>query len=211
VIHFRKLGLAFRDGDFPLIPNMKYCSACAYPLSLQIPPDDTRLRHVCGQCGVIHYQNPKMVVGSIPLWDTGDKAQVLLCRRAIEPRYGFWTLPAGFMENSETTAEAALRETVEEAGAHIELQSLFSMLNVPHVDQVHLYYRARLVDLDFAAGVESLEVRLFTEAEIPWNEIAFATVSHTLKFFFADLASVRAGQCFGFHSLDINRPESTIK
>ena len=185
---------------------MKYCSDCAHPVSLQIPPDDTRQRYVCDNCGVIHYQNPKMVVGSIPLWEDGEQAQVLLCRRAIEPRHGYWTLPAGFMENNETTAEAAARETMEEAGAHIEMQPLFSLLNVPHVHQVHLFYRARLLNLDFAAGVESLEVKLFSEEQIPWDEIAFPTVSHTLKFFFADLAASHSGKSFGFHSLDITKP-----
>jgi len=187
-------------------PEMKYCSDCAHPVSLQIPPDDSRPRYVCQQCGVIHYQNPKMVVGSIPFWDQDEEAKILLCRRAIEPRHGYWTLPAGFMENSETTAEGAARETMEEAGAHIELQALFSLLNVPHVHQVHLFYRARLLDKDFAAGTESLEVKLFTEAQIPWDEIAFPTVTHTLKFFFQDLAASRTGKEFGFHSLDILKP-----
>jgi len=184
---------------------MKFCSDCAHPVSLQIPPDDTRARYVCQQCGIIHYQNPKMVVGSIPLWDEGEQPQVLLCRRAIEPRHGYWTLPAGFMENSETTAEAAARETMEEAGARIEMQSLFTLINVAHVHQVHLFYRARLLDLDFAAGVESLEVKLFTEDDIPWDDIAFPTVSHTLKFFFTDLAASRSGKSFGVHSLDITQ------
>ncbi len=159
---------------------------------------------MCEQCGTIHYQNPKMVIGSIPLWNE-DEPKVLLCRRAIEPRHGYWTLPAGFMENNETTAQAAERETLEEAGARIELLPLFSLLNVPHVHQVHLFYRAKLLDLAFAAGIESLEVRLFAEHEIPWDEIAFPTVSHTLKFFFADLAASRDGGNFGFHSLDITK------
>ncbi len=184
---------------------MNFCSDCGHPVSLQIPPDDNRPRHVCNHCGVIHYQNPKMVIGSIPLWDHDDGGRVLLCRRAIEPRHGYWTLPAGFMENNETTAEAAARETLEEAGARIELQGLFSLLNVPHVDQVHLFYRARLLDLDFAAGTESLEVRLFHEAEIPWDELAFPTVSQTLRLFFADLAGHRQGRAFGVHALDITR------
>lgn len=185
---------------------MKYCSDCAHPVSLQIPPDDTRARFVCDNCGVVHYQNPKLVVGSIPLWDEGEQAQILLCRRAIEPRHGYWTLPAGFMENNETTAEAAARETMEEAGARIEMQALFSMLNVPHVHQVHLFYRARLLDLNFAAGTESLEVKLFSEDQIPWDEIAFPTVTHTLQFFFTDLTASRNGKKFEFHSLDITKP-----
>ena len=184
---------------------MNFCSNCGNPVSLQIPPDDNRERHVCGHCGVIHYQNPKMVVGSIPLWDDGEVGKVLLCKRAIEPRRGYWTLPAGFMENNETTAEAAARETLEEAGARVEMQALYTLMNVPHVHQVHLFYRARLLDLNFWAGTESLEVGLFSEADIPWEEIAFPTVSKTLKLFFADLASHRSGSPFGFHSLDVHR------
>jgi len=191
--------------------SMKYCSDCAHPVSVQIPKDDTRERYVCEQCGIIHYQNPKVVVGAIPLWDQGKESQVLLCRRAIEPRYGYWTLPAGFMENNETTAEAAERETMEEAGARIEMQALFSLLNVAHVHQVHLFYRARLLDINYAAGPESLEVKLFTESEIPWDELAFPTVSHTLKFFFSDLAASRTGGKFGFHSLDITKPMRSNK
>jgi ADP-ribose pyrophosphatase YjhB (NUDIX family) len=182
---------------------MNFCSSCGKAVSLRIPPDDNRARHVCQSCGDIHYQNPKMVVGSIPLWDAEGGAQVLLCRRAIEPRRGYWTLPAGFMENGETTAEAAARETLEEAGARIELLGLFSLLNVAHVHQVHLFYRARLNDLDFSAGTESLEVRLFTEQEIPWGDLAFPTVTQTLKFFFADLNASREGRPFGVHTLDI--------
>lgn len=182
---------------------MKYCSECAAPVILQVPPDDTRERHVCPVCGTIHYQNPKMVVGSIPVWERDGVARILLCRRAIEPRYGYWTLPAGFMENNETTSQAAQRETVEEAGANIALHELFSILNVPHVHQVHLFYRASLLDLDYEAGTESLEVKLFTEQEIPWEEIAFPTVSHTLRFFFEDLARVRQGGRYELHAHDI--------
>jgi len=177
---------------------MKYCSVCAHPVSLQIPPGDSRERFVCNACGTIHYENPRNVVGTIPVWQD----QVLLCRRAIEPRHGFWTLPAGFMELGETTAQGAMRETQEEAGARVELQALFSLLNVPHVDQVHLFYRARLLDLDFAAGEESLEVRMFTEAEIPWDELAFATTAQTLRFYFADREK---GQ-YGMHTGDVIRP-----
>ncbi|HEY8609229.1 MAG TPA: NUDIX hydrolase [Noviherbaspirillum sp.] len=186
---------------------MKFCSECAQPVSLLIPPDDNRLRYVCSQCGTIHYQNPKMVIGSIPLWESEGESRVLLCKRAIEPRYGFWTLPAGFMENDETTNEAALRETMEEAGARVELHELFSLLNVPHVHQVHMFYRATLLDLDYAAGVESLEVQLFTEAEIPWDEIAFPTVSHTLREFFADRKRIRSeGGGYHLHTRDIRKP-----
>jgi ADP-ribose pyrophosphatase YjhB (NUDIX family) len=188
--------------DFSLTP-MNFCSDCGQAVSLAIPPEDNRLRHVCAHCGSIHYQNPKMVIGSIPLWE--EDGRVLLCRRAIEPRRGYWTLPAGFMENSETTEEAALRETHEEAGARVELQGLFSLLNVPHVHQVHLFYRARLLDLEYVAGIESLECQLFSEADIPWDDIAFPTVSRTLQWFFADYAAHRTGKPFGFHSLDIRK------
>jgi ADP-ribose pyrophosphatase YjhB (NUDIX family) len=142
--------------------------------------------------------NPRPVVGTIPVW--GD--QVLLCRRAIEPRYGKWTLPAGFMEIGETTAEGAIRETAEEAGARIQLGPLFSMLDVPHVEQVHLFFCARLLDLDFAPGQESLEVRLFVESEIPWEELAFRTVSTTLRWYFED----RARGAFATHADAIRPP-----
>jgi ADP-ribose pyrophosphatase YjhB (NUDIX family) len=182
---------------------MKFCSECAHPVALLVPPDDNRPRYVCGQCGAIHYQNPKMVVGSIPVWEQDGAVSVLLCKRAIEPRYGYWTLPAGFMENNETTAEAAVRETEEEAGARVRLHPLFSLLNVPHVHQVHMFYRATLLDLNYAAGTESLEVGLFSEADIPWDNIAFPTVAHTLKFFFSDLVKIKEGGNYGFHAHDI--------
>lgn len=186
---------------------MKFCSECAHPVSLLIPPDDNRLRYVCGQCGMIHYQNPKMVIGSIPVWEQDGETRILLCKRAIEPRYGYWTLPAGFMENNETTSEAAARETEEEAGARVELHELFSLLNVPHVHQVHMFYRATLLDLDYQAGTESLEVKLFVEDEIPWQDIAFPTVAHTLKFFFADLDRIRReGGTYGLHTRDFRKP-----
>jgi ADP-ribose pyrophosphatase YjhB (NUDIX family) len=174
---------------------MKFCSNCAAPVARRVPPGDSLPRWVCDQCGVIHYQNPVMVVGTIP--EHGGR--ILLCRRAIEPRYGYWTLPAGFMENDETTAQAALRETLEEAGARIELAEAFSMLSVPYVNQVHLFYRARLLDLDFSPGEESLEVALHDEAAIPWQEIAFRTVATTLKHWFAD----RTRGTFAFHAGDI--------
>jgi ADP-ribose pyrophosphatase YjhB (NUDIX family) len=185
---------------------MKFCSACAHPVSLSIPQGDNRPRHVCSHCGLIHYENPKMVLGSIPVWDEDGDMRILLCKRAIEPRYGYWTLPAGFMENNETTAEAAIRETVEEAGANIQLHELFSLLNVPHVHQVHMFYRATLLDLDYEAGVESLDVKLFAVNEIPWDEIAFQTVSHTLRFFIEDHAARKHGGAYRFHTLDITRP-----
>ncbi len=177
---------------------MKFCSECGSAVVLQVPDGDQLPRHVCAQCGTIHYLNPKMVVGCIPEW--GD--QILLCRRAIEPKYGLWTLPAGFMENGETTLEGAARETWEEAGARIEMGLLYTLYNLPHINQVYLMFRARLLDLDFQPGIESLETRLFTEAEIPWEDIAFRTVRATLEQYFDD----RRSGLFEFHFGDIRNP-----
>src|ERR1051325_205178 len=160
---------------------MKFCSNCAAPVARRVPPGDSLPRWICDACGMIHYQNPLMVVGTLPEYE----GRLLLCRRAIEPRYGYWTLPAGFMENGETAAAATARETLEEAGARIELGEPFSLISVPYVNQVHLFYRARLLDLDFKAGEESLEVALYDEAAIPWKEIAFRTVAATLRHWFA--------------------------
>jgi ADP-ribose pyrophosphatase YjhB (NUDIX family) len=161
---------------------MKYCSVCGAPVELRLPPDDNRTRHVCTACGEIHYQNPKLIVGAIPEW----QGKVLLCRRAIEPRHGLWTLPAGFMENGETTVEAAARETLEEANAQVDIGDLYSMYNIPYINQVHLLFRAKLLNLDFSPGVESLDVRLFAEEDIPWDTLAFRPVRYTLQHFFAD-------------------------
>jgi len=185
---------------------MKFCSECAHPLTVAVPEGDNRPRYVCTHCGTIHYQNPKMVIGSIPVWERDGELKVLLCKRAIEPRYGYWTLPAGFMENEETTSEAAARETEEEAGANIRLGPLFTLLNVAHVHQVHLFYLAELLDLDFAPGIESLDVGLFTEGEIPWDDLAFPTIRTTLELFFADRARIREGGGYGVHTQDITRP-----
>lgn len=161
---------------------MKFCSACGATVDLKIPPGDALPRHVCDACGTIHYQNPKLVVGALAEW--GER--ILLCKRAIEPCYGKWTLPAGFMENNESTSQAAARETLEEACARIELGEMYTLIDVPHISQVHIVYRARLLDLDFSAGEESLEVALFDEADIPWDDIAFRTIALTLRHFFED-------------------------
>jgi len=177
------------------VRSIKHCKVCGGATEYAVPADDNRERAICTLCHTVHYENPLNVVGTVPVW--GE--QVLLCRRNIEPRYGFWTLPAGFMEMGESTAEGALRETVEEAGARIELQGLFTVLNVVRVGQVHLYYRARLHDIDFAPGPETIEARLFTEAEIPWDELAFRTVRATLKYYFED----RRRGAFDVHSGDI--------
>lgn len=176
--------------------SIKHCRACGTAVSYRIPDDgDTRERAICAACGTIHYENPLNVVGTVP-W-LGDR--ILLCRRNIEPRWGKWTLPAGFMELGETTAQGAARETIEEAGAQFELESLFSVLSVPRVGQVHLFFRARLLNDRFDPGHETLEARLFHEHEVPWDDIAFRTVKETLEHFFAD----RRRGTFGVHTLDI--------
>lgn len=161
---------------------MKFCSQCGHSVELRIPPGDDRRRHVCPQCHTIHYQNPRLIVGCLPL--AGER--VLLCRRAIEPRRGFWTLPAGFMENGERTVEGAARETWEEARARVEHEQLYRIFDLPHIDQVYMFYRADVVDGEFGVGPESSEAALFAEHEIPWHELSFPVVVETLREFFAD-------------------------
>lgn len=175
--------------------RIKFCRACGHEVAYRIPADDNRERAMCPACGLVQYENPLNVVGTVPVW--GE--QVLLCKRAIEPRYGFWTLPAGFLELGETTAQGAQRETDEEAGAQFELGPLFSMLNVVRVGQVHLFYLATMTSATLNPGSETLEARLFREDEVPWDEIAFRTVRDTLRLFFDDR---RRGQ-FGVHCADI--------
>jgi len=170
---------------------MNFCSNCGMRVTLRVPDGDTVTRHVCDACGTIHYQNPKMIVGCVAEWE----GRILLCKRAIEPRYGLWTVPAGFMENGETTGDGAKRETLEEANARVEIGPLFALYNIPHINQVYMLFRARLLDLDFHAGAETLEVRLVDEHEVPWNEIAFATVRNTLTHYFDDRRKGR----FDFH------------
>ena len=175
---------------------IKHCKQCGTAVVYRLPDDgDTKERAVCTACATVHYENPLNVVGTIPYW--GEK--VLLCKRNIEPRWGKWTLPAGFMELGETTAEGAARETEEEAGAQFEMQDLFSLLNVARVGQVHLFYRARLLSNQFQPGTETIEARLFSEDEIPWDEVAFRTVKETLERYFAD----RRNAHYGFHIIDI--------
>ncbi len=179
-----------------LIPrSFTHCKACGGTVVYQIPADDNRERATCTVCGSVFYENPLNVVGTVPVW--GD--QVLLCRRNIEPRYGYWTLPAGFMELGESVEEGAARETDEEAGCHFELDGIFTVLSVKRVGQVHVYFRARLLDTVFAPGPETIEAQLFTEAEIPWEELAFRTVRQTLEHYFEDR---RAGR-FEVHVADI--------
>lgn len=175
--------------------RIQHCRVCGAATQYRIPADDNRERAVCSACGEIHYENPLNVVGTVPVF--GE--QVLLCRRNIEPRHGMWTLPAGFMELGESTAEGALRETIEEAGANVEMQELFSVLNVVRVGQVHFFYRARMLDMSLNPGPESIEARLFREDEIPWDLLAFRTVRQTLELFFEDR---RRGH-FSVHAQDI--------
>ena len=161
---------------------MKFCSQCAQQLSFKVPEGDNLPRYICDSCGMIHYQNPKIVAGCIPEWE----GRILLCRRAIQPRHGLWTIPAGFMENSETVEQAAARETREEACAKINIAGLYGIYNIPHVSQVYMIFRGALADGAFAPGVESLETALYEEADIPWSEIAFPVVNNVLKRYFRD-------------------------
>lgn len=178
---------------------IKHCRECGSAVAYRLPDDgDVKPRAVCENCGAVHYQNPLNVVGTVATWGEYDE-QVLLCKRNINPRRGFWTLPAGFMELEETIAQGAARETCEEAGAQFEMQTLFTVLNAPRVGQVHFFYRARLLSPSFDPGHETQQARLFTESEIPWNDIAFTTVQKTLERYFLDQ---RTGH-YGFHILDI--------
>lgn len=180
---------------------MKYCSHCSATVELLIPEGDSLPRYVCTTCHVIHYQNPKVVVGCIPEWE--DK--ILLCRRAIEPRLGWWTVPAGFMENNETLAQAAARETLEEATARVEIGDLYAIYSLPHISQVYVLFRAQLLDLDFKPGIESLEVKLMSEPEIPWEDMAFRVIHDPLRRYFNER---RQGK-LGFHMGVIERPTGT--
>lgn len=170
---------------------MKFCSNCAAPVHLRVPAGDTLPRFVCETCHTIHYQNPRMVVGCIPEWQD----RILLCRRAIEPRVGLWTVPAGYMENGETTFQGALRETLEEANARVEIGPLYALYNIPHINQVYILFRGRLLDTGVSPGAETLEVRLFAESELPWDNIAFASVRNTLTHYYQD----RKDGAYRFH------------
>jgi ADP-ribose pyrophosphatase YjhB (NUDIX family) len=182
---------------------MKYCCYCSAELIYDIPDDDNRYRYICRRCDIVHYQNPKIVAGCIPVWEDS----ILLCKRAIEPRLGYWTLPAGFMELGESSLEAGIRETLEEANARVEVEDLFAVFNLPHVDQVYMMFRSRLLDLDFSPGIESLEVKLFSEDEIPWGELAFRTITETLNCYFNDS---RSGD-FQLHTGDVIKNEGTYE
>ncbi len=186
---------------------MKFCSECGAEIIVIIPADDNRHRHVCSICATVYYQNPKIVAGCLPQ----HQDKILMCKRSIDPRSGYWTLPAGFMELEETAAEAAIRETLEEANARVEIIDLYCVFSLPHVNQVYMMYRANLKDLDFAPGAESLEVKLFDENSIPWGDLAFATIRETLKYYLTDRTSgiyplhygdiIREGNSYRFNTL----------
>lgn len=177
---------------------IKFCNSCGAAVTHRVPEGDTLQRAVCDACGIVHYQNPKIVVGCLPVY--GDR--ILMCKRAIEPRYGLWTLPAGFMENNETAAEGAAREAMEEANARVEIGELYTVYSIPYISQVYMMFLARLIDPGVSPGVESLEVKLVTEEEIPWDSLAFAMVRKTLEFYLAD----RRNGTFPTHVGDIRPP-----
>jgi ADP-ribose pyrophosphatase YjhB (NUDIX family) len=164
---------------------MNFCTNCGGATAEKIPLGDHQVRRVCTQCGNIHYVNPKVICGALALWQ--DK--VLLCRRAIEPRYGLWTLPAGYMELLETMEQGAARETREEAEAEVHIQQLYCMYNIPRIGQIYVLFKADLIEGQFGAGEETIESRLFSEDEIPWNDLAFPSVERTLRHYFEDRKS----------------------
>lgn len=177
----------------PMLPPIKFCSQCGEGVEQKIPQGETLSRAVCPACQTIHYQNPKIVAGCLP----EGEGKILLCRRAIEPRLGFWTFPAGFMELGESTEEAAARETLEEANARVTIQTLYSVFSLPHVDQVYIVYRAILQDLNFGPGEESLEVRLMPIEAIPWDQLAFPVIRETLQRYVEDTARAQFQVHFG--------------
>jgi len=171
---------------------LNFCSNCASPVEFKTPPGDHLPRFVCGSCGMIHYKNPLLVLGCVPEW----QGRILLCKRAIEPRLGFWTVPAGFMENAETLQAAAARECYEEALARVTIGSLLALVSVTGASQVHVMFRATLDRPEFAPGPESLEVRLYDEGEIPWDRLAFPSGEFTLRKYFEDRAAGRENHHF---------------
>ena len=179
---------------------MNYCSQCGGKVVLAVPADDDRPRHMCPSCGMIHYQNPKLVVGCIPVW----KDRILMCRRDIEPRRGYWTLPAGFLENGETAAEGARRETLEETGAPLTDLTPYLMVDIPHINQIYMMFRAQLLTDQFGPTSESSEVKLCKLDDIPWNEIAFMAIEQTLKHYCRD--RVDGSYSFGVHDIEYRPP-----
>jgi ADP-ribose pyrophosphatase YjhB (NUDIX family) len=181
---------------------MNYCNQCGARVEARVPPGDHLPRYVCSSCGTIHYENPRLVVGCVPEHD----GRILICKRAIEPRRGFWTIPAGFLENNETLQEGAARESQEEALAEVEIGSLLTVASVLHAHQVHVFFRAVLPKADFGAGPESLEVELVRPEEIPWDDIAFPSTDFTLRRYLEDRATGREGH--HFTTIDRRLPRS---
>lgn len=171
--------------------NVNFCTRCGFSVTFIVPAGDNLPRHTCSRCGHIHYENPRLVVGCVAAWED----RLLLCRRAIEPRLGYWTLPGGFMENGESAAEAAQRETSEEAGADVVIDAPFAMISIPHINQVHLFYRGHLQHGGFSPGEESLEVALVRPDSLPWEQMAFRSVTYCLERYLGDVGCGR----FGFH------------
>ena len=161
---------------------MKFCSNCGHTVLFKAVPGDNLPRFVCDNCDTIHYQNPKVVTGALPIWE--DK--VLLCKRGISPRKGYWNVPGGYLENAEAVEDGAIREVFEETGSRISIIGLHTLYSIPKINQVYMHFLADLKDLDFHPTEESLEVELFAEQDIPWKEIAFTSSSYTLKKFFED-------------------------
>jgi len=166
-----------------MIPSINFCSACGSNVDQKIPEGETLLRAVCPACQTIHYQNPKILAGTIPEWEN----KILLCRRAIEPRVGLWTFPSGYMESGESTEDAAARETLEEAHANVNIHTLFGIFSLAHASQVYVVYRARLQNLDFKPGPESLEVQLVPLQDIPWDQLAFPVIHECLRRYVKDI------------------------
>jgi ADP-ribose pyrophosphatase YjhB (NUDIX family) len=175
---------------------VNYCSQCGNPVIEKIPAGDNRERFVCLGCGIVHYSNPNIITGCLVTHDDS----VLLCQRSISPQKGLWTLPAGFMENNETVAEGAIRETLEETRANVSIEGIYSLYDIPHISQLYIFHRAELVSHSFEPGEETSDVRLFRESEIPWDELAFSIIGDTLRHYFSDRHSkkfpVRTKTCF---------------
>ena len=182
------------------VPAIRFCPDCGAPVALKVPEGDSRPRFVCTACGHVHYQNPRLVVGCIPEW----QGQLLVCRRAIEPRLGYWTIPAGFLENGESLHAGAARETLEEACAQVEMGSPVAIVNVLRSEQVHVMFRARMRDGRHAPGAESLETALVDIEDIPWEDLAFSSVRYALERYLEDRALGR--EDLHFHDIGPGHP-----
>ncbi|WP_022665450.1 NUDIX hydrolase [Desulfospira joergensenii] len=183
--------------------SIKFCNICGAEVEKAIPRDDDHVRAVCTRCGNIQYENPKMVVGCLPVLED----RILMCRRNIEPRKGMWTLPAGYLENGESVQDGAVRESFEETGSRVRLIAPYRMFNIVFVRQIYLIFRADLLDENFGPTTESLEVKLFDPDRIPWDEMAFEVIRQTLKDYLSD----RKNQAFDFRIKDLAPPPAGFK